>query len=247
MKIIPIKTRSFIPPKDDIYPELLRVAAKLREKDILLITSKIVAIGEGRCVPMTTEKARRKLIEREATKLAGFTWEKRTMFTIKGNTIIASAGIDDSNSNGHLILWPEDPMRSARDIWRFLRRKSGIKELGIIITDSYCTPMRSGVIGISIGFFGFHPVESHIGKKDIFGRKFTYSKSNIVDAVAAAGVAVMGETTERIPFVIARNVPQVRFTPRDTRRELIIPIKNDIYYPLLKPIYEKYKKKRKRR
>jgi len=228
-----------------MYPDLARIAPRLRERDIILVTSKVVAISEGRCVPETTAKAKKELIAKEASAVANFTWAKQTLFTLKGNTIIASAGIDGSNGNGYWILWPEDPMRSAHEIWTFLRKKSGIKELGVVVTDSCCTPMRFGVIGISIGFFGFHPVESHVGKKDIFGRPFAFSKSNIVDALAAAGVAVMGETTERIPFAIARDVPQTRFTSKNTESELLIPPEMDIYYPLLKPVYDRQKRKKK--
>jgi len=245
MRIIPIKTRSFVPPKDDIYPALTRIARRLREKDILLVTSKVVAISEGRCVPATTKDAKKALIKSESSAVASFTWAEDSFFTIKGNTIIGSAGIDDSNGNGYWILWPKTPMKSAQELWAFLRKKSGVKELGVIVTDSYCTPLRSGVMGISIGFFGFHPVANHVGKKDLFGRSFVYSKSNIVDGIAAAGVVVMGETTERIPFTIARDVPQVTFTSRNTEKELLIPAEDDIYYPLLKPIYDRQKQQKK--
>lgn len=238
MHIIPIKTRVFFPPKDDILSVLEKIGKRLKERDIFVITSKLVAIGEGRCVRATTKHAKQALIADEADS-ATFNQLKDSMFSIKGNTIIASAGIDDSNGNGYLILWPKDPTKSAKDIWKFLRKRSGLRELGVMVTDSYCTPMRSGVIGISIGFYGFHPVANHIGRKDIFGRKFKFSKSNIADSVAAATVAVMGETSEQIPIAIARGVPQLRFAGHDTQKELFIARKKDIYYPLLRPLYDR--------
>lgn len=241
MQILPIKTRVFFPPKDDIFSTLKSIAGKLKEKDILVITSKIVAIGEGRCVPATTAGAKRKLVRAEAESRTAFGGIKGVFFSVKGHTVIASAGIDDSNGNGYWILWPRDSMRSAKEIWEFIRKEAGLRELGVIITDSYCTPMRSGTTGISIGFYGFHPVANHIGENDIFGRKFKFSKSNIADGVAAAAVAVMGETDERIPFAIVRGVPRVRFTDKDTTYELFIHPKRDIYYPLLKPFYGKKK------
>ncbi len=241
MNILPFKTKAFIPPKDDILPALNQVSRRLREKDIVVVTSKVVAIGEGRCVRATTTEAERRLVESEAESRIAFGGVKDVMFSIKGHTVIASAGIDDSNGNGYWILWPKDPMASAKEIWKFLRKAGGLKELGVIITDSNCTPMRSGAIGISIGFFGFHPVVNHIGKKDIFGRAFTFSKSNIVDGVAAAAVVVMGETSEQIPIAIVRDVPKVRFSVKDTRSELLIEPKKDIYYPLLKQFYVRKK------
>ena len=242
MLVIPIKTRTFLPPKDDILPTLERVSKRLREGDILVVTSKIVSIAEGRCVPATTPKAKRKLIEQESESTISFGGVKDVWFSVKGHTVIASAGIDDSNGNGYWILWPKHPMHSAKEIWNFVRKASGRRNIGVIITDSYCTPMRAGTIGISIGFYGFHPVADHIGKKDIFGRTFNYSKSNVTDGIAAAAVAVMGETTERVPMVIVRGAPQLKFTTKDVRDKLFIDPKKDIYYPLLKPLYARKKK-----
>ncbi|MDO8620066.1 MAG: coenzyme F420-0:L-glutamate ligase [bacterium] len=236
MLVIPIKTRTFLPPQDDIFPTLEKIGARLREGDVLVVTSKIVAIGEGRCVRATTTEAKRKLIERESD-FRSFNQIKDSMFSIKGNTIIASAGIDDSNGNGYSILWPRNPMWSAKKIWDFLRKEKGLKNLGVIISDSYCTPLRAGVTGISIGFYGFHPVANHIGEKDIFGRKFTFSKSNVADGITASAVTVMGETNEQIPIAIVRGIPNLVFTTRDTRKELLIDPKKDIYYPMLKPFY----------
>ncbi len=239
MQVIPIKTRVFSPPKDDIFPTLRTVARSLKEGDVLVVTSKIVAIGEGRCVPATTAEAKRKLVQKEAESRITFGGAKDVTFSIKEHTIIASAGIDDSNGNGYWILWPKDPMKSAKEIWKIVRKEAGLTKLGVIISDSYCTPMRSGTTGISIGFYGFRPVVNHIGKKDIFGRKFVFSKSNIADGVVAAAVAVMGETSEQTPIVIVRDVPQLRFTDKDVRQELFIEPRKDIYYPLLKPLYGK--------
>ncbi len=237
MHILSIKTRAFLPPKDDIFLTLEKISTRLREGDVLVVTSKIVAIGEGRCVKATTKEDKQKLIEQESESrpLSRF---KDSMFSIKGNTIIASAGIDDSNGNGYSILWPRNPMQSAKRIWSFLRKKTGIKNLGIVISDSCCTPLRAGVMGVSIGFYGFHPVANHIGTKDIFGRVFRFSKSNIADSVATSGVLVMGETSEQMPMAIVRNAPHLVFTTRDTRKELLIDPKKDIYYPMLKPFYD---------
>jgi len=238
MQIIPLKTRAFLPPKDDIFTTLEKISKRLKEGDVLVVTSKIVSIGEGRCVKETNKEEKRKLIEQESESRP-LSRLQDSMFSIKGNTIIASAGIDDSNGNGYFILWPKDPMRSAKKVWSFLRKKTGIKNLGVVISDSYCTPLRAGVMGVSIGFYGFHPVANHIGKKDIFGRVFTFSKSNIADSIATSAVCVMGETSEQFPLAIVRGAPNLVFTIRDTRKELLIDPKKDIYYPMLKPFYDR--------
>lgn len=243
MQVIPIKTRVMLPPKDDLWEVLDSALPKLRERDVIVVTSKIVSIGEGRCIPVGTAKKKRALIEREADYLARFPENRRTVFSVKGHTIVGSAGIDESNSNGFWTLWPQKPFDSAKEIWWYLRKKHRLSQLGVIITDSTSPPMRLGCIGISISFFGVHPLLRYIGKSDIFGRKFKFERSNLVDGIAAAAVVTIGEGDEQTPLAIVRDIPSLRFAPYDTRHELLITPKQDIYYPLLKTLYEQKQKK----
>lgn len=238
MQVIPIKTRIMLPPKDDLSEVLDESLPKLRERDVIVVTSKIVSISEGRCVPLGTLEQKRRLIEQEAEYLAHFKETRRSVFSVKGNAVIGTAGIDESNSNGYWTLWPPDPFRSAQEIWKHVRRKHRLERLGIIITDSTSPPMRLGCIGISIGFFGIHPLLRYIGKPDLFGRKFRFERANLVDGIAAAAVVAIGEGNEQTPLAVVRDVPRLRFAPYNTSRELLIRPKEDIYYPLFKPLYE---------
>ncbi len=244
MLVIPIKTRVMLPPQDDLSEVLDESLPKLQERDVVVVTSKIVSIGEGQCVPVGTVKQKRELIEQEAEYLARFKGSRRSLFSVKGHAVIGSAGIDESNANGHWILWPKDPFRSAKDIWSYLRRKHQVSQLGVIITDSTSPPMRLGCTGISIGFFGIHPVLRYSGKPDLFGRRFVFERANLVDGIAAAAVVALGEGDEQTPIAVVRDVPHLRFASYDTSRELLIRPKEDIYYPLFKPLYENKKKKR---
>src|SRR3989338_8485412 len=237
MIVIPIKTRVLLPPRDNLGEVLDSSLPRLRERDVVVVTSKIVSIGEGGGGPAGRLAEKKRLIEREADYLARFKEGRRSLFSIKGHTVVGSAGIDDSNSNGYWTLWPKDPFASAKEIWSRLRRKHDLARLGVVITDSVSPPMRLGCIGIAIGFFGIHPTERHIGKPDIFGRKFKFSRSNLVDGIAAAAALTMGATDEQTPLSIVRGVPAFRFASYDTRAELLIPPKQDIYYPVLKKIY----------
>ena len=243
MIVIPIKTRIVLPPKDDLWAILDESLPKLRERDVVVVTSKIVSIGEGRCVPISTLEEKKRLIEKEADYLARFKESRRSMFSVKGHTVVSSAGIDESNGNGYWTLWPKDPFASAKEIWNYLREKHGLGKLGIIITDSVSPPMRLGCIGIAIGFFGLHPLLRYIGKPDLFGRRFRFERANLVDGIAAAAVVAMGEGNEQTPIAVVSGVPALRFASYDTRHELLIRPKQDIYYPILKPLYEKARKK----
>ena len=245
MIVIPIKTRIVLPPKDDLWAILDESLPKLRERDVVVVTSKIVSIGEGRCVPISTLEEKKRLIEKEADYLARFKESRRSMFSVKGHTVVSSAGIDESNSNGYWTLWPRNPFGSAKEIWKHLRKKHGVNRLGVIITDSVSPPMRLGCIGIAIGFFGLHPLLRYIGKPDLFGRRFRFERANLVDGIAAAAVVAIGEGNEQTPIALVRDIPELRFVPYDTSRELLIRPKEDIYYPLFKPLYEQNRRARK--
>lgn len=233
MRLIPIKTRAFLPPKDDIY-DLLKSIKKLNERDIVVITSKVLGIHQGRCVKIESKVSKIKLIKQEAD------YYKRTrvkqqkfILTIRNHVLALSAGIDESNSNGYYVLLPKDVNKLLKEIWIYLRRKHKIKSLGVIATDSHTFPMRRGTIGIAIGFYGFEPQKDYRKKKDIFGRPFKFTQTDVVDALAIMAVYEMGEGAERIPFVVIKDA-KVQFTNKSTYRKLVMPIKGDIYYPLLK-------------
>lgn len=235
MQFLPIKTRSFLPPKDDLFKLLNEHLPTLKEGDVLLITSKILAIHQGRCLPAgKTDKL--KLIKKEAdfslpkNMVAGV----NIMLTIKDSTLIPSAGIDESNANGYYVLWPKNANELCRKICGYLKKKHKLKKLAIIATDSHTTPLRWGTLGISIGFFGLEPLKDFRGKKDIFGRKLKYTQSNVVDSLSAIAVLLMGEGNEKVPMVIIRDAKFVKFTGKNTYKKFVINPKKDLYYPLLK-------------
>ncbi|HET8575183.1 MAG TPA: coenzyme F420-0:L-glutamate ligase [Candidatus Paceibacterota bacterium] len=77
--------------------------------------------------------------------------------------------------------------------------------MGILITDSRSIPLREGTIGRALGFSGFEPLKSYVGKKDLFGRKTRVTKSNLADALAAAAVMEMGEGDEQTPLAVIKD------------------------------------------
>src|SRR5437870_4744035 len=84
--------------------------AHLQEKDLLVITSKVVSVCEGRVIPK--EKIdKQTLVEQEAE--AFLPAIENICITIKNGFLIPSAGIDESNAEGGYILYPKDIQRSA--------------------------------------------------------------------------------------------------------------------------------------
>lgn len=239
MEYFAIKTRIMQPPQDSLFAVLDEYLTNVEEGDIVLITSKIISIHQGRCVPIDSAN-KRDLVEQEADYLLDFK-DKLTQspLAIVHHSLFYAAGIDESNADGHYVLLPKKPFDIAEEIWNYLREKHGLKNVGVIITDSHSQPLRIGAIGISIAWWGFHPIESHKEKKDLFGRPIHFSVTNIVDALAGGSAVVCGETNESTPIVIARDVPNIIYTKQDTRHEVFKSQKEDIYYPLLKPFYDK--------
>lgn len=142
-----------------------------------------------------------------------------------------SAGIDESNARGKCILLPKDSFQTARLLRKKLQQKYSVKNLGVLITDSHTMPLRSGVIGIAIGYAGFRGLKNYKGQKDIFGRKFKFSSVDVADSLATAAVLVMGEGREQQPMALITKAP-VEFSKRVYRKELEVAIKDDIYIPL---------------
>lgn len=241
MKVQAVKTRKFLPPKDNLW-DLLSTIKSLKENSIVAVTSKVVAIGEGACIEISKIK-KDELIIREADKYLSREEAPGdlVMHTIKNNMLVASSGVDESNGNGFYILWPKDPFESAKKIWEFLRSKFKIKDIGVIITDSRLTPLRQGVVGYSIGHFGFKPIKDYRGTIDLFGRKFEMETSNIPDSLASAIVLEMGEGRESQPLAVITDIPYIEFIesdfkPKDGDYGLDIDEKKDIFYPFLSSV-----------
>src|SRR5687768_12875546 len=123
MNVRAIKTRKLIPPQDDLWEVLEQSLPALEEETVVAISSKIVSIGEGRCVAKHDVPDKDTLVISEATLYID---RKDTphnfLHTIARGLLAPTAGIDASNGADHYVLWPEDPARSAADLWRRLRK-----------------------------------------------------------------------------------------------------------------------------
>ncbi|MFA5051702.1 MAG: coenzyme F420-0:L-glutamate ligase [Patescibacteria group bacterium] len=249
MRVQTVKTRLFLPPKDDVFGELLLRIKKLPEGSVVAVASKVVSLQQGRCVARAKIEHKDELIAKEAEKYLPrrYTPNRFAVLTMKYNTLIPTAGIDESNAGEYYILWPKKPEQEAWKIRRMLVKKFKVKKLGVIIVDSHTVPLRRGVLGIALSYAGFKPINDYRGTRDLFGRKFKVSSVDIPDALATAAVLEMGEGTEKTPAAVISNVPYVRFInrkykPRSKFSDWKISWEEDLYGPLLKAV--KWQKKR---
>lgn len=240
MIVTGIKTHKITPEDSDICTILDQYLPELSERSIVVVTSKIVSITEGRIIAIGSVD-KDELIQREAQYyLPRDTNKYHVSFTITNNTLVPTAGIDESNGNGYYILWPKDPQETANRIREHVQKKHGIKQVGVIITDSKTTPLRWGVTAIAIAYSGFDPLKSYIGKPDIFGKNLEYTKMSIMDNLASAAAMVMGEGSEQRPLAVITEIPGITFQDRHPTAEEIaalrISLDEDLYAPFLQSI-----------
>lgn len=238
MNVKPYKTHKITEKDKSIFPILDQYLPKLEEKSVVAIASNIVGICEGRIVKIKTKEQKDILAKQEADYYLPREFNQYGfMITINHNILVASAGVDESNGNGHYVLWPKDPQKSANDIREYLVKKFKLKHLAVIITDSKLTPLRWGVTGVALVHSGFQALKSYIGEPDVFGRLLQSEKLNVADSLATAAVMEMGEGNEQQPLVVMNDVSLVTFQDRNpTQKELDslkIALGDDVYSSLL--------------
>lgn len=227
MRVRPITTRIF-EEGEDLAGFIVSQVKNLKERSVLVVTSKIVALSERRTAVIETIQTKERLIHAES-EIAIPT--KRVWLTVKDGMVMPAAGIDESNANGKLILLPKDSFKAANFLRRLFKRKYGLNHLGILITDSRTMPLRAGITGVALGYAGFRGVKDYRGLTDIFGRKLRHSRVDIADSLAAAAVMAMGEGDERRPLAVIGEAP-IEFCDRIRRDELRMDIEEDMYRPL---------------
>lgn len=237
MQVSAVKTHIITQEDKDLFSILNRYLSKLKERSVVAVSSKIVAITQGRMIKMDGEN-KDKLIAKEAQfYLPREENPYNVSLTITRNMLVASAGIDESNGNGYFVLWPKDVQQVANKVRQHVSKNRRIREIGVIITDSKTTPLRWGVTGFALAYSGFTPLKDYVGTTDLFGRTFAYEKLNIADSLASAAVLAMGEGDEQTPLAVITDLPNIEFVHRnpteDELRSLQISKEADLYTPLL--------------
>ena len=243
MNVLQIKTRICTPPKDDLFALMKESLDHIKEKSIIAITSKVVSIWRGRCVPKDAYPSKDDLIKYEADKYLprDAVPNRWTMHTIKHHLLMPAAGIDESNANGFYVLLPKNPKEDAKEICQRSKVQYRVREMGVLITDSRTLPLRRGVTGVALGYFGFSPLNDYRGKEDLFGEQLLLTQTNVADALAACAVLVMGEGSESTPIAVIDDVSFVVFgesqAPSDKPfASLEVEESEDLYYPFLSSV-----------
>lgn len=236
MKLTPYKTRKLFPPEDNLYDALKAAKLNIEEGDVIAVSSKVVSIGEARCILNDETLTRDELAKHESARYVERPVAGRhlPLFTLTRGVLINVAGIDESNANGYFVLYPKNPMKSAEEIRAWIRKTFKVKKVGVIITDSKSVPVRRGAVGFALGWAGVEPLKNYRKEKDIFGRAFKTEVANIIDGLAGAAVVAMGEGNEQTPAVVIRGAP-IAFTDkkRPQERFMKVTLENDLFSSFL--------------
>jgi coenzyme F420-0:L-glutamate ligase/coenzyme F420-1:gamma-L-glutamate ligase len=208
VQLIPIPGIGEVAAGDDVAATVLAAldgaGLDLEEHDVVVITHKIVSKAEGNVVPITDEKAYRKLVENEAAAIVRRRGDLLITQT-KHGFICANAGVDRSNVPGsQAVLLPDRPDRSAHTIRSRLERSAGVR-LAVVVTDTFGRPWRRGLTDVAIGVSGMPAILDLKGTTDMQGRVLEVTEVAIVDEIASAADLVMGKATG-VPAAIVRGL-----------------------------------------
>ncbi len=216
-----------VEPGDDLATLILDCLAaagqSLVEGDLLVLAQKIVSKAENRYAYLADIEPGEEAValaaeaDKDPRQAELILRESREVLRKRPGVIIvehklgyvhANAGIDKSNitseaDNPRVLLLPEDPDASARELRETLRQRAGV-DVNIIINDSAGRAWRNGTLGFAIGTAGFEPVEDRVGDADLFGRALEVTEVAVADELAAAASFLMGQAAEGAPVVLVR-------------------------------------------
>ncbi|MBT2447519.1 coenzyme F420-0:L-glutamate ligase [Streptomyces sp. ISL-43] len=191
-------------PGDDLAALIAAAGPALRDGDVLLVTSKIVSKAEGRIVHADS---REEAIDAETVRVVARRGPLRIVENRQG-LVMAAAGVDASNTAaGTVLLLPEDPDASAAAIRAGLRELLSV-DVGVIVTDTFGRPWRTGLTDVAIGSAGVRVLADLRGGTDAQGNPLSATVVATADELAAAGDLVKGKA-EGLPVAVVRGLAHV--------------------------------------
>jgi len=183
-------------PGDDLAALLAEVAAP-QAGEVLVVAHKVVSKAEGRVRelaavepgPRARELAAEhgkdpRLVQIVLDQTAALLRADHGVLICETHhgLICANAGVDQSNvPEGHAVLLPEDPDRSARELRARLPGRPAV-----VISDSFGRAWRLGQVDVAIGAAGLAALDDWRGHTDAHDRELRATVLAIADAVAAA-------------------------------------------------------------
>jgi coenzyme F420-0:L-glutamate ligase/coenzyme F420-1:gamma-L-glutamate ligase len=222
LELIGVEGIPLIATGDDLPAILLETTlGQLRDGDVLVVASKLVAKAEGKLVAVDPDDplSHKPLVEQESVRILRRRGDLIISET-KHGFVCANAGIDRSNvDDGWALLLPDDPDRSARRIRDVIRFRAGI-EIGVVISDTFGRTWRRGQTDVALGCAGIGAVLDLRGSTDAYGHELQVTVTAIVDEIAGAAELVMGKASG-IGAVIVRGIDPALMREGSVATELV--------------------------
>ncbi|MGH9463673.1 MAG: coenzyme F420-0:L-glutamate ligase [Vicinamibacteria bacterium] len=223
IRIIGITGLPEVTPGSDLVGLLLegvsRQDLRLHDRDILVITQKVVSKSEGRLVRLSEVKPSSlaesfaqdgnrdprsvEVVLSEARRIVKM--DRGVLITETNHGMVcAHAGVDASNvpDPDSVALLPADPDGSAATLRSAIRERAEA-DVAIIISDTFGRPWREGLVNVAIGIDGLTPLLDYRGQRDPQGRPLLATVIAVADELASAAELVMGKL-DRVPAALIR-------------------------------------------
>jgi coenzyme F420-0:L-glutamate ligase/coenzyme F420-1:gamma-L-glutamate ligase len=238
LRILPVEGLPQIGEGDDLGA-LIADRVALEDGDVVVVSQKVVSKAEGRIVRLEDVEPSAAAVElaadhdprhlevilREAARVV----RARPPLVIaetRHGFVCASAGVDASNAPAAdmLVLLPVDPDASAAAIRGRLRERTG-HDVGVIVSDSFGRPFRSGIVDVAIGVAGVTPLLDWRGQIDSTGHELRTTVIAVADEIASAAELVMGKLSG-VPAAVVRGL-DVR--GGGSAQELLMPPERNLF------------------
>lgn len=201
----------------------------IRDGDIVVITSKVVAKTEGRTV---LASSREDAIRDETVRVVARKQTPRGLTTIsqtEHGLVLAAAGVDASNTEkGTVVLLPVDSDASAARLRDAIEGHFGVR-VGVVVTDTMGRPWRLGVTDVAIGAAGVRVLDDFTGKADDYGNTLEMTVVAIADEIAAAVELATGKLSGA-PVAVVRGL-STHLTDDSVRaRDVVRPLEEDLFW-----------------
>ncbi len=216
-------------PGDDLAGMIVAACPELRDGDVLVVASKVVAKAEGKLESVDPDDplSHKPLVEREAVRVLRRRGDLLITET-KHGFVCANSGIDRSNvEDGTVVLLPDDPDRSARRLRDGIRARAGV-EVAVIVSDTFGRTWRRGLTDVALGCAGIGAVLDLRGSTDTYGHELQVTVVAVVDEIAGAAELVMGKATG-ICAAVVRGVDPAWLRRGSVRDEIVRTPHEDLF------------------
>lgn len=205
LEIHPVPGLPEVAEGDDLAALLAAAVPDLRDGDVLVVASKVVAKAEGRTVEAASRDG---AVAAQTVRVVA---ERRTprgtsrIVESRSGPVLAAAGVDASNvAVGTVLLLPADPDASARALRAALAARTG-RLTGVVVTDTLGRPWREGQVDAAIGAAGVAVTDDLRGGEDGYGNPLEVTVRALADEVASAADLVKGKL-DGVPAALVRGL-----------------------------------------